>query len=801
MGNRIRSAALLSVSLVALGLAVPATAQDDAAADEANSEQPGEIIVTAQKRAERLQDTPLSVTALTGQALENRQINDTSALTQLAPSLTFQQGANPSNASFRIRGIGTSLFGQGTEPSVSVVLDGVVAARQAQGFADLIDVERIEVLRGPQGTLFGKNSTAGVINVVTARPSKEWTGRVLGTVAEFDEYRIAGTVSGPISDTVGIRLTGFYNDVGGYIENVTRGDRANGFESFGIRGKLEFQPTDRLNFLLSAEYRENDAECCQQVLIRSDNPNLTALVAPVVPGRRNTQVASNLPVTNETSQETYSLEANYEFDTVAITSITAFQRFAFNNNVDVDGINTPVPRFTGPSFSQFDVNGGPIAIDNITQELRLASLGQNRFNYVLGLFYSDLQLDRGFSRRLATCSPANPANAGLAVGANCPAPTFLSGGHTASLENEAYAAFGQFDFELVGGLKLLGGLRFQHETLSVEGRRTGAPLTPGDVPLFGAIAGRVTTSDDEITGRAGLQYEFSRRAQIYATYTRGYKGPGLDTEVTANFASQRPVEPELADAYEIGFKGSTSDGRMAIAASLFLTDFSNLQVQANRSDPDTGNFIFEQTNAGSARTKGFEVEATLRPTDNFSLGISATYVDARADVDGLSCPIQFQAGVPVVPVGGAQPVNACFQQRLPNGGLSAPQQNIRDGQLPASPQWRVVLNPRYEREVGRYMVFADMLVSHQSEQFFAIEQDPLLEQPAFTTVDLTIGLTPQDNGFSASLFAKNLFDTRFFTNMAHNGLLTTATITPNNLTAFLPKNAFRYFGFTVGYSF
>lgn len=801
MNNRIKRAALLSVNLAALAFALPAAAQDDLGTDEMSSEDPSEIIVTAQKRSERLQDIPLSVTALTAEALENRQINDTSALTQLAPSLTFQQGNNPSNASFRIRGIGTSLFGQGTEPSVSVVLDGVVAARQAQGFADLIDVERIEVLRGPQGTLFGKNSTAGVISVVTARPTKQWTGRVLGTVAEFDEYRIAGTVSGPISDTIGVRLTGFYNDVGGYIENVTRGDRANGFESFGIRGKLEFAPTDRLNFLLAAEYRENDADCCQQVLIRSDNPILDTLVAPVVPGPRNTQVASNLPFTNTTSQQTYSLETNYEFDTLALTSITAFQRYDFDNTVDVDGINTDVPRFTGPSFAQFDVNGGPIAIDNFTQELRLASVGQNRLNYVVGLFYSDLQLDRGFSRRLALCSPANPANAGLAIGAACPAPTNLSGDHTASLENESYAAFGQFDFALIGGLKLLGGLRFQHETLAVAGTRTGLPLFPGDLPLFGAINGRVETSDDELTGRAGLQYEFSRRAQIYATYTRGYKGPGLDTEVSANFVSQRPVEPELADAFEIGFKGSTIDGGLTIAASLFLTDFSNLQVQANRSDPDTGNFIFEQTNAGTAQTKGFEVEATLRPDDNFSLGISASYVDATADVDGLGCPLQLQAGAVTVPVGGAQPINTCFRQRLASGALSGQQQNVRDGQLPASPRWRVVLNPRYERELGQHLAFADMLVSYQSEQFFAIEQDPLLNQEAYTVVDLTIGLTPQDTGFSVSLFAKNLFDTRFFTNAGHNALLTTATITPNNLTGFLPKNAFRFFGINVGYSF
>lgn len=797
MKSRLRSACSIAV-LAALSSTLPAYGQEAGDEDTGAST---EIIVTAQKRNERLQDVPLSVTALTSEALENRQITDTSGLTQLAPSLTFQQGNNPSNASFRIRGIGTSLFGQGTEPSVSVVLDGVVAARQAQGFADLIDVERIEILRGPQGTLFGKNSTAGVISVVTARPSKEWTGRLLATVAEFDEYRIAGTVSGPINDKIGLRVTGFYNDVGGYIENVVRGDKANGFESYGVRGKLEIEPTEGLNLLFSAEYRKNDAECCQQVLIRSDNPTLTALVAPVVPGPRNTQVATNLPITNETSQETYSLNASYELGSVQLTSITAYQKFTFNNNVDADGINTDVPRFTGPSFSQFDLNGGPIDLDNFTQEFQISSIGQNRLNYVVGVFYSKLNLDRGFSRRLAQCPAGRPVNVGLAIGAACPSPLFLSGGHTAQLENESYAAFGQFDYTISGGLKLLGGLRVQHETLAVAGQRTGQSLIAGDLPLFGPITGRVSTSDSEVTGKAGLQYEFSRRAQVYATYTRGYKGPGLDTEVTTNFATQIPVEPETADAYEIGFKGSTSDGRLTLAASLFWTDFKNLQVQANRSDPGTGNFIFVQTNAGTAQTKGFEIEATLRPDDNLTIGLSGSYVDATADVNGLGCPLQSQAAAVVVERGGAQPANTCFVQRLATGGLSGAQQNVRGGYLPASPNWRFAINPRYEREVGNYRAFADLSLSYQSDQFFAIEQDPLLVQDGYAVVDLAVGITPKDTGFSASVFVKNLFDTRFYSTMGHNALLTTATLTPNNLGGFLPKNAFRYIGATVGYSF
>lgn len=389
----------------------------------------------------------------------------------------------------------------------------------------------------------------------------------------------------------------------------------------------------------------------------------------------------------------------------------------------------------------------------------------------------------------------------MTLGAACPSPLYLSGGHTAQLDNESYAAFGQFDYNLMGGLKLLGGVRVQHETLAVAGQRTGQPLFAGDLPLFGPITGRVATSDSEITGKGGLQYEFSRRAQIYATYTRGYKGPGLDTEVTTNFTSQIPVQPETADAYELGFKGSTSDGRLTLAASVFLTDFKNLQLQANRSDPATGNFVFVQTNAGEARTKGIELEATVRPDDHLTIMLSASHVDAKADVNGLGCPLQLQASAVVVELGAAQPVNACFVQRLASGGLSGAQQNVRGGYLPASPRWRFSVNPRYEREVGSFMAFADLSLSYQSDQYFAIEQDPLLAQDGYAIVDLAVGIKPVDTGFSATLFVKNLFDTRYYSTMGHNALLTTATLTPNNLGAFLPKNAFRYVGATIGYSF
>ncbi|WP_375195868.1 TonB-dependent receptor [Sphingobium sp.] len=718
-----------------------------------------------------------------------------------------QQGNNPSNSSFRIRGIGTAVFGQGNEPSVSAVLDGVVFARQAQGFTDLADIERIEVLRGPQGTLFGKNATGGVISVVTARPSKQLTGRINATIAEKGEYHLNGTVSSPVTDTLGVRLTGFYNKDDGYIRNIVLDRKTNGYESWGVRGKAEWDIGD-LNLLATASYNKNNAFCCQQVLIRSDNPDLTSLVSPVVPGPRNEQVGSNLDTTSVTSQQLYSLEANYKLGGATVTSITAYQRYKFNNNVDVDGLYTPRPIFAGlngegAAYGQFDVNGGPIDLKQFSQELRIASSGEHRFNYVVGGYYSTLDLDRDFIRRIATCPTTVAANQGLVVGAVCPSPVFRSGRHHAQLENEHYAAFGQVDYRLIGGLKLIGGLRVQHESISVEGYQATTTPFAGDSFLAGfpQTSGRATAKDTAVTGKAGLQYEFSRNAQIYGSYTKGYKGQGFGTEFTQTFNNNPVIEPETVNAYEFGVKGSTADQTLSLSIAFFLSNYKNLQVQANRTDTVTGNILFVTTNAGKAQTKGFEIEGVVRPDDHFSIGFGAAYTHARFDSDGIACPVQTQAAAPTIGFGGTPPINSCFRATSAGGVVSGFNQNVRGGIMPNTPEWRITLSPRYEREIGRFVGYAEVNVAFQSDVNFSLEQDPVLIQDAYTTVDARIGIRPAGTGLSASLWVKNLGDQRYYTNMGHNSTLTTQAVTPNNLTAFLPKGAFRYFGATLGYSF
>jgi len=780
------------VSVAALGMALaasPALAQSD----DASGIEPGDIVVTAQKRAERLQDVPLAVTAVGSDTLATRQINDTSALVRAVPSLSYQQGANPTNTSFRIRGVGTALFGQGVESSVSVVVDGVVAARSAQGFAELADVERVEVLRGPQGTLFGKNASAGVISVTTARPSRDFEGKGEVTIAEHNEYRARGTVSGPLSDTLRARVSGFYSDVQGVTRNIGTDQWVNGSKSWGVRGKLEWDATDNLTFLLAAEYRKTDSDCCASTLIQIRNPLLQTLAGPINASRKNRQINEDSNTYANSEAQTYSLQADWDLGGSTLTSISAFQKFDLDVNQPIDRINAPQPIFLGSAavapYTLFNLNHGTVDLKAASQELRLASNGTSDLNYVVGVFYMHSDIVRPFERRRARCT------AGV-IGQPCATENVVwqSSASRIRLKQDSIAAFGQADYRIVGELRLIGGIRVQYETGTNSGYRI-APIVPGDTifPNNPPRSGTFSASDTAVTGKAGLQYEFSRNAQAYATYTRGYKGLGYEMEIGGDLANQKAIQPEHVNAYEIGFKGSTIDRTLSISAALFQSDYTNLQVQANRSDPSTGVVQFVTTNAGSSRSRGFEVEATLRPSDAFSVNAAVTYAQSRINIDGLNCALQLQAGAPVL---AGNPVNICYR----TAAGATPQQNLRNRPLQASPDWRISVTPRYDYEGDNFNAFAQVSVNFTSEQNFTSELDPLAVQPAYTLVDATVGLTTADSRYGVSVFVKNLFDVNYLTSIGHNSLMSTTT-NALDLVGTYNKDSSRYFGATFSARF
>ncbi|MGC4028117.1 MAG: TonB-dependent receptor [Steroidobacteraceae bacterium] len=777
----------------------------DNRAESASASTVDEILVTAQKRSERLQDVPVAVTVVTSEQLTDEQVNDTYALVKSVPALTFQQGNNPANSSLRIRGVGTTTFGQGVEPAVSVVIDGVVAARQMQGLSDLADIERIEVLRGPQGTLFGKNATAGVLNVVTAAPTASFYASSEVTVAQHDEYRVKGTVSGPLSETFRARLSAYYNDVGGHEYNVTTGSDYGGNKGHGVRGKLAWNPTDVLDLTLSVDHGRTEADCCRRLIIATNNPDLAALYAPVVPSPKNRSVADNARSGFVDEQQIYSLQGNLDLGAVTATSITAYQVFKNAAYQDIDGLNTPTPIYVGGNsgafFGQFDMNDAKTDLKNFTQELRVASNASDAVDYVAGVFYSNLDLRRTVEQRRAYCTTG-------VLGQPC-APATVSNqsqGVFGDLTNTNMAAFGQVGMKIAGGLKIIGGLRIQRETLKLVGNRI-APLVSGDIALGGTApnSGTSRTSDSAISGKAGLQYEFSRNAQTYASYTRGYKGQGFETDIGANFISQEPIRPENVNAYEIGFKGQTSGGALRFGAALFLADYTDLQIQANRSDPTNGTLVFETTNAGSARTQGIELEATARPTQQFSVSGSVSYTDAHMNVDGLNCPIQSRGAAPTLT--SDFPVNTCFRSRLPNTAgvlvTSDPMQNIRNGDLVASPKWRIMVAPRVDLPISSGLaLFTQARLSYISEQQYTVEQDPLTVQGSYTLLDASVGIRSINSGFTLTFYAKNLLNQNYFSTLSRSQFMNTPTArNAFDQYATFNKDSRRYFGATAAFKF
>jgi iron complex outermembrane receptor protein len=772
--------ALGGISALAL-MAMPVAAQQTV----------DEIVVTATKRSERLIDVPVAVTALSGDTLSDQQISGVSTLQQLVPSLTFTQSTNDLNNNVRIRGIGTALFNVGLESSVSFVVDGVVLSRQGQGFQDLIDIERIEVLRGPQGLLFGKNATAGVINVVTKRPTNTLTFDGEAVVAEQDEYRLRASVAGPLADGIGFRLTGFWNDVGGHVRNVANGRDYNGGESRGLRGKLDIDASDKLNLLLTADYRKSTADCCQFQARSFVNPVAVAAFLPVVPGPTNTQVANDARTFNDTEQWGASLEANLSLGDHTLTSISAYRTWDFANNIDVDGLNNPRPLALLPlvasGIGQFNLNGGQTDIRQFSQELRVASPGGRFLEYVAGLYYFHLDLDRSFQRRVFFCLPGG-ANGVLVAGQPCNAPQPRSTFHDANTKTENLAAFGQLTANLTDRLALIGGFRVQREDVSYRGNRPGTGLVAGDIGLLGASVGAASVRDEDFSGRLGAQYSFARNAQAYATYTEGYKGRGYDVEVTANFATQQPVRPETVAAYELGFKGATADGRMSANVALFRQKYTDLQVQATTLVNGLNTFV--QTNAGSSVSKGVELEVALRPTDRLTFNGGFTFLDANVNTTGTNCSLAQTATV--LAPGSAQPLNSCF--RFSTEAAAANRQNIDDGKLPNAPKYRLNVGGRYEAPVsGAMSAFVQASLNLQSDVLFSLDQDPATRQDGYATVDASVGLKQADGRYQLTLFVKNLFDQSYATSIFRDSFFAGAA-SPANVDHYLSKEANRYFG-------
>ena len=792
--------ALYGASILAVGCAAPAMAQVD------------EIVVTAQKREQNVQDVPIAVSVISGAALEKQGGINIENAQYLVPSLNFRKSGTALNQSLYLRGVGTTTFSIGGEPSVGTVLDGVVLARSGEAFSDLVDIQRIEVLRGPQGTLFGKNASAGVINIVSKRPRDSFGGHIEGGFffGNGKEYRVRAGIDAPLSEKVGSRFTGFSSNWDGNITNETLGRRVNGYERYGFRGVIEARPSETVKLTLIGDWRKSNDDCCAEVIgapaLNADGTpfatfNLRAATAlPALLGDKTRTVRQNLLTQALEKAWGISFQADVELNGPTVTSITSYRKYDSNEVRDGDFLSTP---YVGIAQSH---DFGPQTSNTFTQELRITSPAKQFIEYVGGLFYYRAEQERTFTRSNIACSASTLPVQGVltpcstATGAST--ITFPLGTANFGTTFKNIAAFGQATLNFSDRFRAIAGLRYTHDQLDgfhirttpVPGasnavfdqgvydeyiRQIGLGTLPPAAQTAAVLASngrpfRQKVTNNNLSGKFGLQYDLSDDISAYASYSRGYKGPGLNVFFNLNANGTPPLSAETADSYEGGLKTRLFDGQVTLNLAGYYAKYKNFQ--ANNPDFVLGQRITRFSNAGTVSTRGFEVDMVYRPSNDFSLSGGVAYTDAKVDRFKL-------------------PPGAPLTDQVPDGTV-----------LPFSPKFKGSLGANYTIRTGG---FADVELgaqgSYQSSQLSLLVASPLIRNnsviKSYGLLDLTIALVDADNRFRISFLAKNVFDTSFAASIVDGGPLSAGNTGSSSYRYLIPREADRYFGINARFNF
>lgn len=733
-----------------------------------------EIVITAQKREENISDVPVAVSVLGRQQIESSFASNLEELQALVPSVSFRTGNTTRNSALTIRGIGTISFSVAAEPSVSTVVDNVVLGRSGQAFGDLYDLERVEVLRGPQGTLFGKNASAGVVNITTRRPGEALEGYISGTFYEDNEYQLRARISGPLTDELRGSLTVLNSEFDGYIQNVFNNETINGYDKQGLRAMLQYDVSDSIEALFIFEDYEADNDCCVDLEARLSGRNDASEAAPTRGGDLDLdQRLADHDFETRTLDSTTAMSIQLTADVggFTLTSITA-QR-SWDNTEFREGDFTSIagdsnePVF-GVPFQLHDI--GPQEWRQFSQELRLASPTGEAFEYQVGLFYWNIESERSFTRE-ASCQnndgqldaaianhleftlglPNTPQDVADFIAANnitCNANDIVSATGFMDTEFENYAVFGQGSYAVSDSLRLLAGLRYTWDDLSYnhnrfnndEFGRRGVGVRPrfsdGNNQFDTDFSG--STDETNVSGRVGVQWDFNDSTMVYATYSTGYKGPAFNVFFNMDPDDINPIEAEESDTIEVGLKFAADWGLINLA--VYDTEIENFQ--ANDFDDSDGTTITGFTNGGDVETQGFEADFLWQATDylNFSGGFAVSDAEStRGD------PLPFAPDTKVTFAGS-------WDIPLANGA-----------------RWQVD---------GSY-IYTDEKLSGNIGQ---TDENPFL-LPDYSILNASIGYHTEDDRLSITLIGKNLTDESFATTFSGDGFRYQ-----------IPRDAERYLG-------
>lgn len=632
-------------ALLSVAWAGVAAAQEPVA-DNEDASASGDIVVTAQKRSENIQDVPIAITAFSSDMLEQRGVSNPQDLQHGVPGLVFSD--SPTGVGLvTVRGVGGAASRgstPGRNPAVPVHANGVYLQSPAVMMQDFLDIERVEVLRGPQGTLYGRNAVGGSINVITKRPTRDLEGEVGFEIGNYDQRRVYGIVSGPLSDRLRARLAFAMEDRDGYVKNVVDpgDDKLVNSNYSNVRATVEYDLTDNVMVTVVGYYYDQNGSG-HTTRPRSLPPvdfTLPSMYNLVPPGYEPASFSNSRRVQHDTRGDGFDRtkgitgEISWDLGGVSLRSVTGYFNMRTGSTYDADGIDLPQVHSEGLFDSKYK---------SFSQELQLASDSGGPLKWLLGAYYYN---ERSSARILIDASTAF-------------VPYVVDFLDPSRVKSRSAAIFGQVDYEVTDALTLTGGLRYTHDKMDVV--RSGAFYLAG-APLFAYSDVPANDGWKRATWKLGANYQFSRDIMAYLSYSRGYKSGGFNLQDTG-----AAFRPEILDAYEAGFKTDLIDRMLRLNGSLFYYDYKD--KQEIRADI-TGFSVFE--NAGAATLYGAELEMLARITSNLSVDTSFSYLHSRYDRYNTADPENPAAGV----------------------------QDLAGNNLTEAPKWQVHMGGQYDLPLG-----------------------------------------------------------------------------------------------------
>lgn len=754
---------LLSATAILVCLGAPAVAfaaPDEVVEPQVNAPSVasvGDIVVTARRRDERAQDVPIALTVVNEELLDRTGAYNIGQITQLAPSVQLLS-PNARNTAITIRGLGASygLANDGLEQGVGIYIDQVYYSRPATATLDFVDIERIEILRGPQGTLFGKNTTAGALNIITRAPSftPEAQGEI--SIGDYGFLQAKVSVSAPlIEDKLAARLSFVSTRRDGLVDNVTVGRKQNAQDSISLRGQLLFQPTDKLTVRLFADYSDQTPDCCTQLYVRVGetakpvNLRFPALAAGLgyTPGSTNPydRIADvDGAIAADQIQRGFSAIVDYDFGWATLTSVSAWRAWDWRPANDRD--------YTALDITRQSAN--PSDQDQWSQELRLSSNGANRIDWTVGAYafhqavetHGVTEYGRNASYWLTTVR--DPVTNALVPGTN---PGLLDGYtvfNDSRIETDSLAVFGQLTWNITDRLHLTPGLRYTHEEKDgayVSTVTGGGPGSAADLTRRLGVARpqayAADISDGDLSGQVALSYDISDTVLVYGSLARGYKSGGINMAGIPNLPDGTPaltnavVEPEVVTTYELGLKTQLFDKRVTANLAAYRTDVED--YQANVVDTGPGALRGYLANADKVEIQGIELDAFARPTPWLDAYANIAWTDAKyASFANGPCPLE-------------------------SIGTSTLACDLSGKDLPGVSPWAGSIGGELHRDVqglgqaGEAYFGADASYRSTYNADAAVSRHTEIE--GYSIVNLRAGFR-SDNGWEAFIFVKNAFD-------------------------------------------